>query len=340
MLGAALSLWERCSTLVRSSRWLAAFSALGLATACSVYTSELVEETTGITTAGTSSLGGKASSTGGKPSGTGGKTGIEPSGGDAGEDPDTAGMSGGGKSGEAAGGTGTGSAGTGVTAPMGGSAGAGGSAPGIGGSAGTGGSGTTGEGDLVDGFEDDDLTLEQVDGRGGVWYLVGDGTTGTVGPTPLVCTPNSGAPVALGGYAMHITATGFTGSGSLLGADLRNLKKVYNGTKFTGLRFWAKVGAGKNTKHRVQLSDATTDRAAGNCDPESAVAAEMCDDHFGVNMTFTTTWTQYSIAFKDMAQVGWGKPAAALNKAALYGVQVTAKPKLSVDLWLDQIEFY
>lgn len=340
----APSLWEKCPTLVRSSR-LAALCALGLSAACSVYTSELVETTTSITTGGTEASGGKQTSVAGSSNGLGGKVAVDPTGGEAGEEPTD--NPNGGTAGETAGGAGSATGGTAGTDPVGGgsagSAGSGGTAgggsPGVAGSAGTGGTGS-GTVDLLDGFEDEDLTLEQTDGRGGVWYLVGDGTTGTVAPSPLVCTPNSGAPVELGGYAMHITATGFTGSGSLLGADLRNKKLVYNGSKFTGIRFWAKVGTGKNTKHRVQISDSTTDAAGAKCVPASTVATEKCDDHFGMNMTFTTAWAQYTITFAQMTQLGWGKSAAAINKAALYGFQVTAKPKLDVDLWLDQIEFF
>ncbi|HEX2870704.1 MAG TPA: hypothetical protein VHP33_05595 [Polyangiaceae bacterium] len=339
----APSLWEKCPTLVRCSR-LAVACAFGWAAGCSVYTSELVETTTGITAGGTEASGGKQNGAAGNSSNLGGKVAVDPSGGEGGEEPtDTPN---GGKAGETAGGAGSGAGGTAGTDPVGGgTAGSGGlsagGTAGVAGSAGTGGT-AAGTGDLLDGFEDDDLTLEQTDGRGGVWYLVGDGTTGTVAPSPLVCTPNSGAPVDLGGFAMHITATGFTGSGSLLGADLRNTKLVYNGSKFTGIRFWAKVGAGtgKNKTHRVQLSDSTTDAAGGKCVPASTVATEKCDDHFGKSMTFTTEWKQYSITFAEMTQLGWGKSAAAINKAALYGFQVTAKPKLDVDLWLDQIEFF
>jgi hypothetical protein len=313
--------------------------ALGLTGACSVYTSDLLEETTGIVAGGTSNASaGHTSTLAGTSFTVGGKGGGEmPGAGGDGTDP---GATEGGKGGAANGGSATGVAGAPATAGVGGSsAGTAGNAAGTAGTAGSGGAATGPE--LVDGFEDEDLTLEQTDGRGGVWYLVGDGTVGTVGPDPLACSPNSGAPVDLGGYAMHITATGFTGSGSILGADFRDKKKVYDASRFTGIRFWAKVGAGKNTKHRVQIADATTDKAGGKCDPAAtAVAAEKCDDHFGFAATFTTSWAQYSITFKQMTQLGWGKPGTALDKAAVFGVQFTAKPKLDVDLWLDQIEFF
>ena len=342
MRRAAPSLWQQMPSVPRGWRTLGLLCTLGITGACSVYTSDLLEETTGIVTGGTGNpSAGHTSARAGTSLTSGGKSGAEvPSAGgdDDGADPDPAQA---GKGGVSDGGNPTGGAGVPATAGVGGSnaGGTAGSAGNVGGTAGSGG-GPTGA-DLVDGFEDQDLTLEQTDGRGGVWYLVGDGTVGTVGPDPLECSPNNGAPVGLGGYAMHITATGFTGSGSILGADLRDKKKVYDASRFTGIRFWAKVGVGKNTKHRVQVADATTDKAGGKCDPAAtAVAAEKCDDHFGFAATFTTSWTQYSITFNQMAQLGWGKPGTALDKAAVYGLQVTAKPKLDVDLWLDQIEFF
>jgi hypothetical protein len=194
---------------------------------------------------------------------------------------------------------------------------------------------------LIDGFEDEDVTLEQNGGRGGVWYLFDDGTVGTAGPAPLKCSALGGAPAALGAYAMHITATGFTAWGTGLGVDFRAGKKVYDASKYTGIRFWARVGAGKNTRHRLQLADATTDVAGGKCNAAAnAPDGEKCDDHFGINETFTSIWTQYVVRFDELTQIGWGNAAPTVDKSALYGLQVTAKAKLEVDLWLDQIEFF
>jgi hypothetical protein len=126
-----------------------------------------------------------------------------------------------------------------------------------------------------------------------------------------------------------------------LGVDFRAGKKVYDGSKHTGIRFWARVGEGKNKLHRLQLSDGTTDALGGKCNPAvDAPEGEKCEDHFGTNQTFTTTWTQYVIPFSELSQVGWGNAAAELDKTTLYGMQITAKAKLEVDLWLDQIEFF
>jgi hypothetical protein len=328
----------------RVPRELIGLGLIALSSACSVYSSDLIEGAS----AGVSASGGEdqgvAASTGssGKHNGAGGSSNIDVPG--AGGEPSeneagSAGTSvvpsagsgntaGGGTSGNA-GGMAAGTAGGGTTGHPGGA----------GGSAGTGPIG--GAGDLLDGFEDEDLTLEQTSGRGGVWYAFDDGTVGKTGPVPLASSPLSGAPAALGAYGMHITATGFTGWGSGLGVDFRAGKKVYDASKFNGIRFWARVGDAKNTHHRVQLADATTDKAGGKCNAAvTAPDGEKCDDHFGINETFTTSWAQYVIRFDELTQIGWGNPAPALDKAALFGLQITAKAKLEVDLWLDQIEFF
>jgi hypothetical protein len=315
----------------RATRDAASFivaSSVVLAASCSVYSSDLVDDSAvGVTRSGSAgaSAGKSGSALAGSQAAEGGKPQVVPEPG--------AGEGGAPEGGEPASG---GSAGTGPVVTGGSTGTAGNAGTGTGGSAG---SGSTG--DLLDGFEDNDITLEQTSGRGGVWYLFHDATAGTAGPAPLVCTKLTGAPAALGAYALRITATGFTDYGSGLGVDFRAGKKVYDASAFTGIRYWAKVGAGKNTRHRVQIADATTDKAGAKCNPApTAPEGAKCDDHFGFNETFTTSWVQYSHKFTDLTQIGWGNSAKTLDKAALYGLQVTAKMNLEVDLWLDQIEFF
>jgi hypothetical protein len=315
--------------MLRRMQRAASLLLLASAISCSVYSSDLID---GGSAGGSPGGAGGNGASGGKSNGSAGKLDV------AGETGD-----GGGPIDEPGGGTGAGAT-SGASATGGTSTGGTGGGPVSGGSSG---SGTAGEGpagggglnpNLIDGFEDDDLTLAQT--GGGVWYLYDDGTVGTAGPTPLACSPLTDAPEALGGYAMHVTSTGFTGWGSGLGVDFRAGKKPYDGSKFTGVRFWARVG-GTNKMHRFQIADATTDKAGLKCDA-SATAPEgkKCEDHFGISKTFTSTWAQYTIRFDELSQVGWGLQAAALDTTALYGLQITAKAKTEVDLWLDQVEFF
>ena len=308
--------------------WLAL---AGMLSSCSVYQAELLDDAAAVTESGSSSGGtsetpgstggaGKSSSSNGSKAGSSSTSGgsmVEEAGGASEEA---------GGAGNTAGSDSTPAAGSAGTTPA---AGSGGSGP------------VTQSGDLLDGFEDQDLVLEQSAGRGGVWYLFDDGSVGTAGPTPLACSKLSSAPAELGVYAMHVTATGFTGWGSGLGVDFRAGKKPYDASKLSGVRFWARVGEGKNTRHRLQLVDATTDALGGKCNPaSSAPDGEKCDDHFGKNLTLTSSWALYVVPFAELSQIGWGNPAAALDKTTLYGLQLTAKAKLDVDLWLDQIEFF
>lgn len=337
MRSAGTTRWS--SPFNRQVRVVACLAALAVPVSCSVYTNDLVDgASAGFTQSGAGGgLSGAAgngfggSMSGGKAGSAHGGAPDEPEqGGAGGEDPVV--IPGGGSGGTSAAGAPS-TAGTGGTAATGGSAG----------TAGTGG-GTTTTSELLDGFEDNDLTLEQTSGRGGVWYPFNDGTKGGVTtPVPFEPTALTGAPEALGAYAMHVTASGFTVYGSGLGVDFKAGKKLYDISKFQGIRFWARVAAGKNTHHRVQIPELRTDKLGAKCDPSAAaVDGKKCDDHFGVAKTFTTTWTQYSILFKDMLQVGFGYPGGdtKLDTVNTYGLQITAKQNLDVDLWVDEFEFF
>jgi hypothetical protein len=317
-------------------RSAAPWLSLALLCSCSVYSNDLRDDVSLRAAGGAGAGAGPRAGSGGEIQGVGGSSA-----------PDPVVAAGGDPANEVGGSTTAGTSGvSGGSASIGGRDGVAGSAgapndAGAAGSLGSIGGAATLPGDLLDGFEDEDLTLEQRSGRGGVWYLFDDGTVGSAGPKPLACAPLSDAPALLGSYALHVTAAGFTGWGSGLGVDFRAGKKVYDASKLSGLRFWARVGAGKNTHHRLQLADSTTDAAGGKCNPApSAPEGEKCDDHFGINATFTSVWTLYTVHFSELTQIGWGNAAPALDKTALYGLQLTAKPKLDVDLWLDQIEFF
>lgn len=330
-------------TRLGARRAWVALIALG-AGACSIYSSELVDDAASNVGNGARSGGGSSSGagTGGKSSATGGKaTGNStstPEGGD-----DGTGEGGAGAAPTTDGGTGgTGTAGTatggGGTA---GATGGGGTGTAGGGTAGSGG-GPVGNLDLIDDFEDKNISIEPNSGRSGVWYAFGDSTTGTLAPDPLVTTALTGVPEALtetlGVYGLHVTATGWSSTGSGLGFDFRAGKKVYDASKYVGFRFWAKGVTGKNTKHRVQISDVTTDAAGAKC--KDTANATKCGNHFGAALKLTTAWTQYSFAFADLTQIdGWGNTAEAIDPKQVYGFQITAGISLDVDIWVDQFEF-
>jgi Carbohydrate binding domain (family 11) len=315
--------------------------------ACSVYTNSLVDGAAQPVTEGGSDAGAGRGGAGADASSTsGGTTQDRPAGGEGGEAEPSGGsaMNGGSAGSSTAGTDGGGAGGSSAGGSFGGSSGAsGGGAGGTSGSAGSGGG--VSDGPLLDGFEDNDLLVEQYDGRSGVWYTFDDGTTGTITPTPLTCTPLTDAPSELGKFAIHVTATGYSDYGSGLGVDFISGKMPYDASRYTGIRFWAKVGAGKNTRHRLQISDSNTDPMGGKCTTgSSAPQGAKCEDHYGKDLTLTSTWAQYTYAFADLIQLGWGYPpdnnTTKIDSTSLYGLQFKANSKLEVDLWIDQLEFY
>jgi hypothetical protein len=195
---------------------------------------------------------------------------------------------------------------------------------------------------LLDDFEDGDIYLAAVSGRSGVWFRYDDGTSGTTGPTPLVASRLSGAPAALGKYALHFTATGFSLWGSGLGADFILGRKVYDISRYSGIRFWARSAAGKDSEPRIQISDTTTDSTGGKCNVASdAPSSEKCGNHFGQVVAVTTRWAKYEVRFAAMTQVaGWGLTEPSLDTAHVYGIQITTLAMADVDLWVDQLEFF
>jgi Carbohydrate binding domain (family 11) len=298
-----------------------------VASACSVYSDALLDDASPIVNGGANDGAGRGGVNAGGSSngGTAGEP-DEPAAGGAG-DPSEGGGAGAPPDGGTSGGP---TAGGGAIAGGGGTAGT--AAGGTGGTA-TGGSPPIG---LVDDFEDRNIVLKQVDGRGGVWYLFAVGTGGTSGPKPLAPVALSEAPEELGGYALHVTSSGWD-DWSGLGVDFRDTRKVYDASKFTGLRFWARVG--KAADYRVQIADATTDKLGGKCNSAAnAPNGEKCGDHFFALLTLTTTWKQHTIRFEDLSQDGWGLPGDELDAAHVYGLEV--KSQVDVDLWIDQIELF
>jgi hypothetical protein len=320
--------------------------------ACTVYQPELLLDAAAVTgggsggsssgggVAGTAGGGGAAGTAGGSEVLVGGEAGMAAGGAEPGPEDGGQGGEGGNVTEPTAGSSAVGGSGGG---------GAGGSSAGSSGAAAAGSAGTAGSGgtdvgtplnpNLIDGFEDDNLTLQRSDDRGGQWYLFNDGTAGKAGPSPLACSPLVGAPAELGRLAMHVTASGFSAWGSGLGADFRAGKREYDASAFVGVRFWAKIGQGSTAFHRLQLVDANSDKAGEKCDgTATAPEGQKCGDHFGIDVRLTTSWTLHEVEFADLDQLGFGLPAPRVDSARLFGLQFTAAG--IVDLWLDEIAFY
>jgi hypothetical protein len=186
-------------------------------------------------------------------------------------------------------------------------------------------------------------TAIQTTSSPGYWYTYNDQTAGAM-QTPMVNGTFNTAPIQPprgdSHYGVHTTGSGFTGWGAGMGFNFIGPKmSTVDASKYKGITFYGKGGG--SVRINV-LTKATT--------PEGCVCASQpkgCYDHFSVLKTFTSDFTQFNIAWADLAQQGYGAPAT-FDPKTLMGVNFqslnpsTTLPSptpYAVDFWIDDIAF-
>ena len=230
----------------------------------------------------------------------------------------------------------------------GGAGGAGGSGTGTG-TGGSGGDTTADTGappagtEIIDDMEDNDGSIAAVNGRVGAWYTYNDQTAsatqvpkqgdaftmtagGRDGSVYAANTHGSGFSVWGAGYGFNLKDPGDGNSGSA--------KLTYDASAYTGITFWAKVGAGSDKGLRVNVSNKDTDPAGAICAP-----MDKCSDHFGSPVTLTNEWAKYTLPFAKMSQSGWGQSVAKFDTATLYAVQFQVGKNATFDVSIDEVAF-
>jgi hypothetical protein len=168
--------------------------------------------------------------------------------------------------------------------------------------------------------------------------------TGVQDPAPSqtsTIAPRSGGHCS--SMAMSTKGMGFTNWGAGMGTDLNNVydsvamkgnKKTYDASAYSALTFWARIADGTTAKMiRVNLADISTEPLGGKCTPPK------CDDHFGKWITFSPTWTKYTMTFAEMKQQGFGQPVAAFDPGKIYALQFQTKQSTTFEVWVDDIAF-
>lgn len=217
-----------------------------------------------------------------------------------------------------------------------------------GGTASTTGGGTTSPpGDAVDVIDDMEGATGSIlakDGRVGAWYVYNDGTAGATETPGVPFLPTAiSPPRGTSTYAAKMKGEGFTTWGAGMGLNFNDpgngdggsAKASYDASKFDGLTFWAKIGAGSTAAVRVNVSTKETDPAGGTCTPVA-----KCSDHFGKNINLTAEWVQYTIKFADLTQLGWGQSVPKFNASAVYAAQFQVAKATTFDIWVDDIAFH
>jgi hypothetical protein len=159
-------------------------------------------------------------------------------------------------------------------------------------------------------MEDGDYLIIPQQGRNGTWFEYNDGSGTTQYPVTTTGIPfimSSPGDPASPLYAAQIDGSMDSSSSPYagMGFTFTNPEGPYNAAAYgyTGISFWAKVGAGtaSSVRFMVSQSQTTPPSNGGSC-------ATTCYDNYGENLIFTNTWTQYSVNFNQMTQAGWGIP--------------------------------
>jgi hypothetical protein len=197
--------------------------------------------------------------------------------------------------------------------------------------------------EMIDDMEANTGSILTTHGRVGAWYVYNDATAGAVEHpgTPFADTLLD-PPRGTSHYAARMDGSGFTTWGAGMGfnfhdpgdGDGGSTKTTYDASAYVGITFWAKAGATSTGALRVNISTKDTDPAGGVCAPVA-----KCSDHFGVNLTITSDWTQQTFMFSDMAQLGWGQSVPKFDATAVYAMQFQVGKATTFDITIDDVAF-
>ncbi len=190
---------------------------------------------------------------------------------------------------------------------------------------------------LIDDGEDNNNQGAVKAGRGGYWYTYVDDMGSTVNPPAgsvggQFTMSEGGAQNSQFAARMNgVLASGGVTFGAM-GVNFTDPKDVYDASKYGGVSFWAKRGAGSIDTVRIKMPDTNTDPEGENC--------SKCFDDFGTDITVTESWRKFVVPFSNLRQQGWGDKKRTVDKGQSFGLQWQAQvPGASYDIWIDDIRF-
>ena len=137
---------------------------------------------------------------------------------------------------------------------------------------------------------------------------------------------------------------------ALFGVDLNRKgasRQTYDASPYIAVQFWIRVEPASPTAVHLAILDMHTDPGGMLCCPTMTdcsnggnIANGLCYDHFGVDLApVTTQWTQRTVTFAQLNQVGWGEnKVTALDAAHVFNIQFNWL-SAAMDIWLDDIYF-
>lgn len=104
---------------------------------------------------------------------------------------------------------------------------------------------------------------------------------------------------------------------------------------FDGVTFWGKSNGNSRVRFLAVIPATDPTAGVGDCDSSK----QTCSDHPGKPFTFSSEWTQYYAAWKDLKQLGFGAKAsfAGVVNALLW---INDGPVDHFDFSIDEVSFY
>jgi hypothetical protein len=197
---------------------------------------------------------------------------------------------------------------------------------------------------IIDDLEDKDNAVSKIGGRSGFWYTYLDTYGSDITPKP---DATGAAPLVPGSTNCHggmgcIIVSGTTAAADEtamkypyagVGFDFSNAKKpcVYNGSAYTGIKFWARGDVEITIKVNIT---GTADAAGGG------TCATGCSNGHGKKVVLTPDWAEIDLPFASIMQdPTWGTQVA-FDKTQLLSLQVQFPSGVTYAVALDDFTFY
>jgi hypothetical protein len=193
---------------------------------------------------------------------------------------------------------------------------------------------------MIDDMEDGDDWVCKQGGRSGDWWSAKDTLVGTIDPpegTQFQAYPLGAHARTGSAYGMRLAGTGLGTSGAVfavIGFNLVNMQAT-DVRGYQGVSFWAKSVSGSLSIRFDAATTATVDVAnGGGC-------ATLCFDHYHKDVVFTTSWQQFTIAFVDLAQAGWGPATKDLQHVLYFDfMYLPFTNNSSFEFLIDDVSFF
>jgi len=209
---------------------------------------------------------------------------------------------------------------------------------------------------LIDNLEDNNYQINtSLSGvsstTAGYWFTYGDSSCSLappVNPTPAA-TPVQVAdgPAGTTSYVAQMTASGCVSYGALgfnfLATSSSGAKQPYNASTYgyTGIQFDIRMtssAAVSTVRFMVPSSVTEGSGTGGTCS-----ATDKCSDHFGQDLTVTSSWQTITCYFANLTQAGWGTASASatIDPTQIFGAQWQANNTTgaAIGLQVDNVRF-